>query len=59
MFVDMVTGQLGCPEQQEGTTNIVGVVIAGNSLSKDTQTKDSLTKVSGKNAVFSLILYKA
>ncbi|XP_060578948.1 DNA polymerase delta subunit 2-like [Ruditapes philippinarum] len=44
MFVDMVTGQLGDPGQQEGTGNIVGVVIAGNSLSKDTQSKDSLTK---------------
>ncbi|XP_053393610.1 DNA polymerase delta subunit 2-like [Mercenaria mercenaria] len=44
MFVDMVTGHLGDPGQQTGTANIVGVVIAGNSLSKDTQTKDSLTK---------------
>lgn len=44
MFVDMVTGQLCDPGQQEGVANIVGVVIAGNSLSKDTQTKDSLTK---------------
>ena len=45
MFVDMVTGQLGDPGQQAGTANIVGIVIAGNSLSKDTQTKDTLTKV--------------
>jgi len=45
MFVDIVTGQLGSPEQQAGTANIVSVVVAGNSLSKDTQCKDSLTKV--------------
>lgn len=44
MFVDMVTGHLGDPGQQQGGANIVGVVVAGNSLSKDTQTKDSLTK---------------
>lgn len=44
MFIDLVTGYLGDPCQQEASANIVGVVIAGNSLSKDTQTKDSLTK---------------
>lgn len=44
LFVDMVTGQLGDTGQQQGSANIVGVVIAGNSLSKDTQDKDSLNK---------------
>ena len=45
LFVDMVSGRLGCPDQQAGTANIIGTVVAGNSLSRDTQTKDSLTKV--------------
>lgn len=45
LFLDMVTGQLGDVGQQQGSANIVGVVIAGNSLSKDTQDKDSLNKV--------------
>ncbi|WAQ97312.1 DPOD2-like protein [Mya arenaria] len=44
MFVDLVTGQLGCPEQQAGTARIAAVVVAGNSLSKETQNKDTLTK---------------
>ncbi|XP_052262937.1 DNA polymerase delta subunit 2-like isoform X2 [Dreissena polymorpha] len=44
LFVDMVTGQLGCPEQQAANANIAAVIVAGNSLSKDTQTKDTLTK---------------
>ena len=45
LFLDMVTGQLGDVGQQQGSANIIGVVIAGNSLSKDTQDKDSLNKV--------------
>ncbi|KAH3886633.1 hypothetical protein DPMN_010645 [Dreissena polymorpha] len=44
LFVDMVTCHLGCPEQQAANANIAAVIVAGNSLSKDTQTKDSLTK---------------
>ena len=45
LFVDMVTGQLGDTGQQQGAANIVAVVVAGNSLSKDTQDKDTLNKV--------------
>ncbi|KAL4239352.1 DNA polymerase delta subunit 2 [Mactra antiquata] len=44
MMIDTLTGFLGDPGQQKGTSNVVGVVFAGNSLSKDTQSKDSLTK---------------
>ena len=45
LFVDMVTGQSGDTGQQQGVANIVAVVVAGNSLSKDTQDKDTLNKV--------------
>ena len=45
LFIDMVTGCLGDVGQQQGAANIVSVIVAGNSLSKDTQDKDSLNKV--------------
>ena len=48
LFTDLVNGNLGDSGQQEGSSKIVGVVFAGNSLSKDTQSKDSLTKVRSK-----------
>ena len=45
LLVDLLTGQLGDECQQKETAKIVRVIIAGNSLSKDTQDKDQLTKV--------------
>ena len=45
LMVDLLTGQLGDEGQQSATANIVRVVIAGNSLSQETQGKDHLSKV--------------
>lgn len=45
LMVDLLTGQLGDEGQQSATANIVRVVIAGNSLSQETQGKDQLSKV--------------
>ncbi|KAK2182621.1 hypothetical protein NP493_345g04035 [Ridgeia piscesae] len=44
LMVDLLTGQLGDEGQQKATANIVRVVIAGNSLSQETQGKDQLSK---------------
>ncbi|KAI0220272.1 DNA polymerase delta subunit 2 [Lamellibrachia satsuma] len=44
LMVDLLTGQLGDEGQQSATANIVRVVIAGNSLSQETQGKDQLSK---------------
>ncbi|CAH1795392.1 unnamed protein product [Owenia fusiformis] len=44
LLVDLLTGQLGDECQQEAASNILRVVVAGNSLSSETQDKDSLTK---------------
>lgn len=44
-MVDMVTGQVGDMDQQESSSSIVRVIVAGNSLSQDTQDKESLQKV--------------
>ncbi|XP_070581027.1 DNA polymerase delta subunit 2-like isoform X2 [Ptychodera flava] len=43
LLVDMVTGQLGETADQEKCSNIVRVIVAGNSLSQNTQDKDALT----------------
>ncbi|XP_002738996.1 DNA polymerase delta subunit 2-like [Saccoglossus kowalevskii] len=43
MFVDTITGQLGGVDDQELNSNIVRVIIAGNSLSRKMQDKDALT----------------
>ncbi|XP_077980348.1 DNA polymerase delta subunit 2-like [Glandiceps talaboti] len=43
LLVDMVTGQLGDTMDQEKFSNIVRVIIAGNSLSRSTQDKDVIT----------------
>ena len=45
LFVDMVTGHVGDIDQQESSSSIVRVIVAGNSLSQDTQDKESLQKV--------------
>ncbi|VDH97835.1 DNA polymerase delta subunit 2, partial [Mytilus galloprovincialis] len=44
LMVDMVTGQVGDMDQQESSSSIVRVIVAGNSLSEDTQDKESLQK---------------
>ncbi|ESO89002.1 hypothetical protein LOTGIDRAFT_106607 [Lottia gigantea] len=44
LLVDLITGQLGDEGQQESTASIVRVILAGNSLSKSTQDKESLNK---------------
>ncbi|KAK6187899.1 hypothetical protein SNE40_005824 [Patella caerulea] len=44
LFIDLVTGQLGDEGQQKATSQIVRVIVAGNSLSQSTQDKDSLNK---------------
>ena len=41
----MVTGHVGDIDQQESSSSIVRVIVAGNSLSQDTQDKESLQKV--------------
>ena len=46
LMVDSITGQLGDEPQQEKAAQIVRVIIAGDSLSADTQDKDQLNKVS-------------
>lgn len=44
MALDLITGMLGSEDQQENSARIVRIIIAGNSLSCDTQDKDSITK---------------
>lgn len=44
LFVDLVTGQVGDAGQQEDSANIVRVIVAGNSLSQDTQDKESINQ---------------
>ncbi|XP_005101329.1 DNA polymerase delta subunit 2 [Aplysia californica] len=44
LLADLVSGQLGDPEQLKASASICHVVIAGNSLSESTQDKDSLSK---------------
>ena len=46
LMVDLISGQLGDEDDQNGSSQIVRVVVAGNSLSQDTQDKDSINKVS-------------
>ena len=46
LLLDLVTGQLGSPTEQELYSKVVRVIIAGNSLSQNTQTADVLTTVS-------------
>lgn len=44
LLVDLLTGQLGDGDQQEASSRIARVIIAGNSLSRSTQDRDSLNK---------------
>ena len=45
LMIDLLTGQLGDEEQQKATSNVVRLIVCGNSLSSTTQDKDSITKV--------------
>lgn len=45
MMVDLVTGQLGDEGQQESSSKVVQVIVAGNLLNSKTQDKETLTKV--------------
>ncbi|XP_038064247.1 DNA polymerase delta subunit 2-like [Patiria miniata] len=43
LLLDLITGQLGSPEEQEVYSKVVRVIIAGNSLSRNTQQTDVLS----------------
>lgn len=45
MALDILSGMLGSEDQQENSAQIVRVIVAGNSLSYNTQDKDSISKV--------------
>lgn len=45
LLVDMVTGQLGSEGEQCCASQISRVILAGNLLSPNTQTRDSMNKV--------------
>lgn len=45
LLVDLLVGYLGDGEQQQATSQIAFVVVAGNSLSSSTQDRDSFNKV--------------
>lgn len=57
LMVDLVTGQLGDEDQQDATSKVVRVIIAGNSLSEETQDKEQLSKVS-KTFVLPVLGYR-
>ncbi|KAK2156975.1 hypothetical protein LSH36_201g02010 [Paralvinella palmiformis] len=44
LLIDLLTGQLGDTCLQEGIAKVTRVIIAGNSLSRDTQDKEQFTK---------------
>lgn len=45
LLVDLLSGALGDPCLQHAMARVTRVIVAGNSLSADTQDKDALTKV--------------
>lgn len=45
LLVDMVTGQLGAEGEQSSAALISRVILAGNLLSQNTQSRDSMNKV--------------
>lgn len=47
LLVDVVTGQLGAEGGQSGAANISRVLLAGNLLSQNTQSRDTINKVPG------------
>ncbi|KAJ7305101.1 hypothetical protein JRQ81_010941 [Phrynocephalus forsythii] len=46
LLVDMVTGQLGAEAEQSGAALISRVILAGNLLSQNTQSRDTVNKIS-------------
>lgn len=52
MMIDLVTGQLGDEGDQKSASKIVRVLLAGNSLSQDTQDKDAINKVSSTSLFY-------
>ncbi|XP_076458438.1 DNA polymerase delta subunit 2-like [Babylonia areolata] len=44
MMVDVLTGHLGDGDQQRASSRVARVIVAGNSLSRATQDRDSLSK---------------
>lgn len=44
LLIDLVTGHAGDECEQEGSAKIVRVILAGNSLSSETQDKESMAK---------------
>lgn len=45
LLIDMVTGQLGGQQEQNGAATISRIILAGNLLSQNTQEKDAALKV--------------
>lgn len=44
LLVDLLTGELGSPSEQENLAKVVRVIVAGNSVAASTQDKDSFKK---------------
>lgn len=49
LLIDMVTGQLGGQQEQNGAATISRIILAGNLLSQNTQEKDASLKVATKD----------
>lgn len=45
LLVDVVTGQLGAEGEQSCAAHIIRVILAGNLLSQNTQSRDTINKV--------------
>lgn len=45
LLVDVVTGQLGAEGEQNCAAHITRVILAGNLLSQNTQSRDTINKV--------------
>lgn len=45
LLIDMVTGQLGEQQEQNGAATISRIILAGNLLSQNTQERDASIKV--------------
>lgn len=57
LLIDMVTGQLGEQQEQNGAATISRIILAGNLLSQNTQEKDASLKVAteGQTWLFLII----
>lgn len=58
LLIDMVTGQLGDEGEQSSAAKISRVILAGNLLSRNTQNKDSFTKVISKKSCASSLRWE-